>query len=78
MCSKNGRQGHRAAACRSTVATVALDDDEQVAFVLCSVKTTNEVKHCEFTDLIVQQHKDTLFRGGLLSGTKSDAIHVRL
>ena len=43
-CLKYGKQGHWAAACTSTVATVASDNDEQVAFVFCSVKTTNGVK----------------------------------
>ena len=43
-CLKYGKHGHRAAACTSTVATVASDNDEQVAFVFCSVKTTNGVK----------------------------------
>ena len=36
-------KGHWAAACKSTVATVASDDNEQIDSVLWSVKTTNEV-----------------------------------
>ena len=34
---------HWVAACKSTVATVTSDDDEQIALVLCNGKTANEV-----------------------------------
>ena len=43
-CQKCGNQDHWAAAFKSTVATIASGDDEQVASVLCS--STNEVTKC--------------------------------
>ena len=39
-CLKCVKQGHWAAACKSAFATFAWDDDEPVASVLCSLKTT--------------------------------------
>ena len=39
-CLKCVKQGRWAAACKSTVAS---DDEKQVVFVLCSVRTTKEV-----------------------------------
>ena len=43
-CQKCGKQDHWAAAFKSTVATIASGDDEEVASVLCS--STNEVTKC--------------------------------
>ena len=42
-CLKCGQQWHGAAEWKSTLATIASDDDEQISFELCSVRTTNEV-----------------------------------